>query len=1155
MGAAFLVALIATVGNVVVMPTPAQAEDDPAVRHETYRRSLFSSYMRTRTGADARHYIKDMVVSADMLGYRQRNPNATPDQITRYSIKRAQFFASQLTPGDPHQSMHEFYMKILQYTAMAPGAGEISKIMADIAESTVGKQIKANGDINNQIHAAQEYRVLLNGMQQAQNLIWQQVATLGKEDATFNAAWTGLIGAKYNTSANVWATELEADPVLATYVNVNNLQEVISNNGELESEVDRQHKELLDKIATQTAEANRLLKEMNERFPLQGAAQPTQSDFDQAKAAAAERQKWLDGAAGAVELLATLAGFVNKRAGDIIRGTGRAALQIASAINSFLPTIAAKGLPAALFSASGIGMAATVLGAVSSLVPLFGSAGPTLDEQILEQLRELRLEIRDFRTEMNQRFDAIETALVKIYEQLDVQFENLLRQSIYTQAQLEQIITQLALVTEKVDYWGLALYRSLQETYKNQVKYLINDNIDFVDIKSREMTQPEYESAADGFQKAAAIDSRTGTMTATPGVPQLEAELDRAGYQGSVAYLNQYARDYLNLPATEVSVNVPAIEHWLAAAQGYKVLLAQNPVQSKQVFSRTESVVAAGNAIQEAVRQFSKPQGSDQPQRLNPLFVTLLDDYRNTGLAMAKNMQEKRASIQGDRSGYSMFQRPDQTLVGVPQTPAPAEVSYCDSSEVPYKAPRPSNVTFPYGERELWVADYGRPNTPVQMCYEAEWVNVTVWGNPENEEKPSYQTGDLKVTFKVRQVWDGQPIVVSTQQRVYTYGRFQQYNPWDPSQTWSVEPFQAMQAKWNSTYRASFEQGAEYKVVDLAILKDKVRNWLYGQAGQYYVDVVKEMQTPGTSLHNLNTKLTRTALLLQVYTKLGFARSLEYDQTIGVHLLGKDRIPFDQGTIEAAIVGGAPRSQVLAPFVQARNNYCEGITGDGKCVLKPKNPDPAAEPSPTLNLTPFPCASPEQERVDPLERCFNHSVDSRSTQLRKQLEAASLRIATNADFQEGIPEVDVILDGIEVAELYSKGNKLAPPVGEIIGLAGKCLDVRHAGTADGTQIQIYSCNGTPAQAWAMMSNNTVMAMGKCLDVNQGASADGTRIQLWTCHGLGSQLWKPQADGTLRNPQSGKCLDVQWANPAEGTAVQLYTCNTTDAQRWTLPTAA
>ncbi|MGC4750497.1 ThuA domain-containing protein [Micromonospora sp. DT201] len=133
-----------------------------------------------------------------------------------------------------------------------------------------------------------------------------------------------------------------------------------------------------------------------------------------------------------------------------------------------------------------------------------------------------------------------------------------------------------------------------------------------------------------------------------------------------------------------------------------------------------------------------------------------------------------------------------------------------------------------------------------------------------------------------------------------------------------------------------------------------------------------------------------------------------------------------------------------------------------------------------------------------------------------------------------------------------KGSGGTPGVGPVKGLAGKCLDVRNGGTADGTQIQIYTCNSSTAQTWTVTSGSTIRALGKCLDVNGSGTADGTKIQLWTCNGTGAQNWAAQSDGTLRNPSSGKCLDVSGNNSADSTAVHLWTCLGAANQKWTLP---
>ncbi|MEU1365419.1 PQQ-dependent sugar dehydrogenase [Streptomyces sp. NPDC005803] len=127
-----------------------------------------------------------------------------------------------------------------------------------------------------------------------------------------------------------------------------------------------------------------------------------------------------------------------------------------------------------------------------------------------------------------------------------------------------------------------------------------------------------------------------------------------------------------------------------------------------------------------------------------------------------------------------------------------------------------------------------------------------------------------------------------------------------------------------------------------------------------------------------------------------------------------------------------------------------------------------------------------------------------------------------------------------------------PREGAITGIGGKCVDVAGAATADGTQIQLYTCNQTAAQRWVVGTDGTLRSLGKCMDVSGGGSADGTKVQLYGCNGSGAQKWSPGADGTLRNPQSGKCLDAEGVSSADRTRLHLWTCGTGANQKWILP---
>ncbi|THA79318.1 glycosyl hydrolase family protein [Streptomyces sp. A0642] len=123
--------------------------------------------------------------------------------------------------------------------------------------------------------------------------------------------------------------------------------------------------------------------------------------------------------------------------------------------------------------------------------------------------------------------------------------------------------------------------------------------------------------------------------------------------------------------------------------------------------------------------------------------------------------------------------------------------------------------------------------------------------------------------------------------------------------------------------------------------------------------------------------------------------------------------------------------------------------------------------------------------------------------------------------------------------------------GPITGLAGKCVDVAAAGTANGTPVQLYDCNGTSAQRWSVNADGTIRALGKCLDVASGGTADGTPVQLWDCNGTAAQRWTVSGARDIVNPQANKCLDVTGNNSANGTRLQIWTCGGTANQKWTV----
>ncbi|WP_329366152.1 lectin [Streptomyces sp. NBC_00669] len=131
---------------------------------------------------------------------------------------------------------------------------------------------------------------------------------------------------------------------------------------------------------------------------------------------------------------------------------------------------------------------------------------------------------------------------------------------------------------------------------------------------------------------------------------------------------------------------------------------------------------------------------------------------------------------------------------------------------------------------------------------------------------------------------------------------------------------------------------------------------------------------------------------------------------------------------------------------------------------------------------------------------------------------------------------------------------VSPKIGPIAAGVGSnlCVDDATSGTADGTHVQIWGCDGTYAQDWIVAADGTLRTLGKCLDADHSGTTNGTLIQLWTCNGSGAQQWTAGSNGSLVNPESGLCLDDPNSSTANGTQLQLYGCNGSAAQNWKVP---
>ncbi|OKK16129.1 1,4-beta-xylanase [Streptomyces sp. CB00455] len=119
--------------------------------------------------------------------------------------------------------------------------------------------------------------------------------------------------------------------------------------------------------------------------------------------------------------------------------------------------------------------------------------------------------------------------------------------------------------------------------------------------------------------------------------------------------------------------------------------------------------------------------------------------------------------------------------------------------------------------------------------------------------------------------------------------------------------------------------------------------------------------------------------------------------------------------------------------------------------------------------------------------------------------------------------------------------------------SGRCIDINGSTRANGTQAQLWDCNGQANQRWTYTSGKQLMIYGnKCLDGVSKGTGNGAAVVIEDCNGGAGQQWNINTDGTIAGVRSGLCLDAVGAATANRTKIQLYSCWSGTNQKWTGP---
>ncbi|MEU6229567.1 HYD1 signature containing ADP-ribosyltransferase family protein [Streptomyces sp. NPDC047042] len=125
--------------------------------------------------------------------------------------------------------------------------------------------------------------------------------------------------------------------------------------------------------------------------------------------------------------------------------------------------------------------------------------------------------------------------------------------------------------------------------------------------------------------------------------------------------------------------------------------------------------------------------------------------------------------------------------------------------------------------------------------------------------------------------------------------------------------------------------------------------------------------------------------------------------------------------------------------------------------------------------------------------------------------------------------------------------------GAWVGASEMCLDLTNSGTAAGTALQLFVCNGTKAQNFRLKAadadnNGTVedatvgqfVVGGRC--AQPSGTAAGAAVQIQACDtAAAAQRWQTLPTGLLKHVTTGLCLSAP--SLANGTDLVLATCDT------------
>ncbi|MEV7229864.1 hypothetical protein AB0M79_23040 [Polymorphospora sp. NPDC051019] len=981
---------------------------------ETARQHLFAAHMRMHSrGADG---IRAMVVSASLTDWRAAHPNATREEIIEAGVMLNNAVLARYQ-SVKNTSPYSLVVNGVEAISALPFVNLAAPGAKLLLKELWGNDVLAREAFRNQVTGAYQNYVFTNSYYGVQDRVWALVAAAGVDDPTFADAWDGLVGTHVGVRLNASLDQLMADPLLRTYVNVDALMANTQNQTTYLAQARRMAEEAFGRIQAKEEEIRAELARQSLKYPVGPGPKPTPEAYTRALAEAAQRDVVLAGLASGLSVLTTFIGFADPKAAREIQAVGSAAITIAKSISDYIPKIAGLGVAEALTSIGTVVMTGNILGAVMTLTSIFMGSGPSPEQMILEEIAKVREDIENLRTEMHQRFDAIEKALSTVYADMMTQFTRLQGAIDDVRRELGDIQSQLLSLDTRLVALSASTHAALEAQAMHDFELAAERYLDYQGRTGQPVPNfTEYWQGASTFSLTAKTTAASAPLAITDGMaPSVTPDAVRQHTPlGSLYYLAWLARSRgwdpdLPMPSVSSGRGVPNAGVWSVSAHAWTQLAAENPQFARSVSGSVwDEIVSVGTKVNQTAATFSAPQNGTT----NKLFTNLMNDYESKLGAVSKELEGVRDEVALD-GAYNPFidaSQPPPARVPEVETMAPCSTTVGGPGNTLAIAANTTTKHLPHAYHTAYVLRAEGQRPEFRTCYEAVYSNQeTTDGRVE-----TVTTADITITAKIQVKW---PQGSWTDARKLTYTTHADRIKWVNHKTGyqrTIDTNEKVGQLW-SAHREQFADRAS--IGNVAVAENdawmRAMGSLHARQKVYYATVLQRMDDPTSPLRKALDRLDETLMLLQAYTQVGWSKALEHNESLRALLFGGDHLP---GRFTLAGTGYSDHF---------REAFTGALTAYGHCTLDAAGGcpvgtwyDPRGGAPGAFGKT---CGRPTYDTTlaDPVTHCVRLAGAARVSALRGEYAAESARLASGA-YQEGLTAVSDFVTHMRLVQKASQ---------------------------------------------------------------------------------------------------------------------------------------